>query len=444
MLGGSCSSCCADPCNVAVTKVTVTFDNLPANCVNRPGNFNGSYMLRDLPLFNGCVIQLFKTTAQNSCVFNGEFPARQNSASGCNIGLSIVYRPLLEEIVIGGIGAINAVVLKPESGQSFRDLPYSGGVVMQSNTFATCTTEQWNGVTVNITTEPSPLAITACPAGTLCTAGVDTLPSPPAGYLYYDDMTCPPCGSERIVLVNVSNPNFSSEYGTIADIPDVTIQVEFDSGSQYYFSGLGTQTLTLKYNAVFPTDFQIPPPLTEQHPTLGPFADPAIDRLGCGWWGDFYFPPSPGSYNPSTYDGPGYVYPPFEVFGDQYEARFVATAIRASITPVGWHMPLDRTTSPLWTLGKNPCDNSDIAYVIKLIAYHDVSPVVNISGSPYYQAFEYWDGSSNPYYAAVPCTARQCHDGVPQFEESITIPYVRAEPLQTTTNSQHTITVRVL
>lgn len=442
MLGGSCNPCCEnkDPCNVAVTKVSITFDNLPANCANRPGNYLASYMIRDLPLYNECAIPLFKTTTFNSCVFNGAFPARENSSFGCNTGLGVVYRPLLEEIVIGGI---NSVVLKPEAGKSFRDLPYSGGVVMQSNTFASCTTQQWNSVTVSITTEPSSLAITSCPAGTLCTAGVDTLPPPPAGYFYHDDMTCPPCGSDRIALSDIRNPNLLTQYGSVADIPDVTVQVEFDSGSEYYFSGLGTQTLTLKYNATFTTNFQVPPPLTEVGGG-GLFPDPAIDRLGCGWWGDFFFPPNPASYNAAGYGGPGYRYPPFSLFGDEYQARYVATAIRVTITPVGWHMPLDRSTSPLWTLQKNPCNDSQIAYVIKLIAYQDVDPVVNISGTAYYQAFQYWGTSSNPYYAAIECASRQCHDGVPQFEEAITIPYTRAEPLLVTTNSQHTITVRVL
>ena len=442
MLGGSCSPCCEqkDPCNIAVTKVSITFDTLPANCVNRPGNFNGSYMIRDLPLFNGCAIPLFKTSAPGSCVFTGAFPARENSSTGgCNVGLSVVYRPLLEEIVIGGI---NAVVLKPEAGKSFRSLPYSGGVVMQSNTFATCTTQQWNAVTVTIATEPSLLAITACPANTLCIAGVDTLPSPPAGYAYHDDMTCPPCSSERIVLSDIRNQNlFYNGYGGIAEIPDATIEVEFGSGSEYYYSGLGTQTLALKYSGAVTNDLLVP----------GPISDASINNLGCGWAGIFYFPPVEQWTNYLAYGGPGYLYPPQNIFGEIFGPFFAATAILATITPVGWHMPLDRSTTPLPTLGYAPCDDSRIAYVVKLIAYHDWDPLVRFQGAaifPFrYKAFSLWTGTSSAYYAAIPCTSRQCNDGVPSYAETSTIPYSRLENISfvpLVTNSQHAVTVRVL
>lgn len=452
MIGGSCNPCCEqkDPCNIAVTKVSITFDTLPANCVNRPGNFNGSYMIRDLPLFNGCAIPLFKTSAPGSCVFTGAFPARENSSTGgCNVGLSVVYRPLLEEIVIGGI---NAVVLKPEAGKSFRSLPYSGGVVMQSNTFATCTTQQWNAVTVTIATEPSSLAITACPANTLCTAGVDTLPSPPAGYAYHDDMTCPPCSSDRIVLSDFRNQNLLfNGYGGIAEIPDATIEVEFDSGSQYYYSGLGTQTLTLKYSSAVTTEDFVPSPATVVHPTLGPIADPAISSLGCGWAGIFEFPPGNQSGEPVVnwpgvlaYSGPGYKYPPYDVFGTTVGPYYAATSLRASITPVGWYMPLDRSTSPLPALGTNPCNDSRIAYVLKLIVRHTYTPVNN---SGFWKSDSYWEGSSGVSYFAIPCTARQCHDGVPQFQGSSVVPYLRYEQPTSgsaTTQSSHTVTVSVL
>lgn len=447
-IASNCGCCVAatSPCDVNVRKVSIAFNNLPANCANRPGNFYGSYMIRDLPAFNECAIPLFKTDL-NSCVFNGGFPARENSRNGCNIGLSVVYRPLLEEIVIGGI---NGVVLKPEAGKSFRNLPYSGGVVMQSGSFVTCTLQQWNSVTINITTEPASLAITACPAGTLCIAGVDTLPSPPAGYAYHDDMTCPPCSSERIVLSDIRNQNLIyNGYGGIAEIPDATIEVEFNSGSQYYYSGLGTQTLALKYSGAVTNDLLVP----------GPISDSSIDNLGCGWSGVFYFPPVEqwtdglginGGY--LAYGGPGYLYPPSNLFGISAGPYFAATAIVATITPVGWHMPLDRSTTPLPTLGHAPCDDSRIAYVIKLIAYHDWDPLVRFQGAASvpvrYKAFSLWRGTSSTYYAAIPCASRQCHEGVPQYEQAETISYLRLGLISIVnpeaTISQHTITVRIL
>ena len=449
VIASNCGCCVesTNPCNVSVGKVSITFNNLPANCANRPGNFNGSFMIRDLPAFNECAIPLFKTTAVNSCVFNGGFPARENSRNGCNIGLSVVYRPLLEEIVIGGI---NGVVLKPEAGKSFRSLPYSGGVVMQSNTFATCTTQQWNAVTVTIATEPSLLAITACPANTLCTVGVDTLPSPPVGYAYHDDMTCPPCSNERIVLSDIRNQNlFYNGYGGVAEIPDATIEVEFDSGSEYYYSGLGTQTLALKYSGQVTNDVLVP----------GPISNPEINNLGCGWAGIFYFPPVEqwtdgaginGGFQ--SYGGPGYLYPQSINFGTPVGPYFAATAILATITPVGWHMPLDRSTAPLPTLGYAPCDDSRIAYVVKLISYHDWDPLARFQGAaifPFrYKAFSFWRGSSQTYYAAIPCTSRQCHEGVPQHEHAETIAYTRLRVISLfnpePTISQHTITARVL
>jgi hypothetical protein len=407
----SCENCTAD-----YSKVTLTITGLPADCLNRSENYDETdpyhkYVTRDLTQWNGCSFRLFQSG--DNCVFFAILPGFHNIQSYC-AGYDVSVELNLTTDSLRLRGARWEVVLRPENGKTFREFPYSGGVVVSRSDLTVC---DLSDIQLTIDDSTPTFLPVYCPNGTgNCDEETDIIQRD-SGLIPSYFPTCEACEEDAVTFISpatledesVPELTASLTFGEMdidslfeaGEPPNQTIPTNpgsipgFSSISGSYSLKYGNAYYVARYGRARNSDWSLAD-------TSGFFALPGglnTAWAGCGWEGTFYSTP----YGEED-TGKGYEM----VSSDGSPLRALA-AIQIAVVPIGWHMPHNYDTKQT---SYTRCADGQVSHQVRISGHMIYSGFAD-SGFGYYVALGYWYPVFM-YYGSVACADLTCR-GKPSF-----------------------------
>lgn len=421
--------CEPDPCNCFecetctsdYDRITITLTGLPADCLNRSqnyseGDWSHKYITRDLSDWNGCSFRMFRLNTQQ-CVYRAMLPGFQNVLWYCD-GFDLIVALDLNADTLTLRNFVSSVTFRPESGSTFREFPYSGGVVVQQSSWPVC---DLSDVQIAIDNTTPTFLPTYCPGGTVgCDPDEDIvqreeslIPSP--------FPTCEPCGEDAIVFRSPTSTSDDSVPELTASITfgEMDIDSLFEAGEppgQSTPANPGTipgfSSMSGSYSLKYPwlpfrrvQHFNNDWSLAGASPFWGWPGGFSTALAGCGWGGLFY----------STPYGE-------EDTGNGYEMKYsngdplrAVAALEIAVVPIGWHMPYNYGSK---SMTYSRCSDGQVSHQVRIIGYM-IYPGFADSGFGYYVYIGYWN-QVFAYYGSVACSELPCREK-PSFSLSGTI-----------------------
>jgi len=431
MLGADCSQCCDkkdDPCDPAspLDRLRITLDGLPSDCARGSSTQGYEYALREYTDWNGCSFHAFRIYRYGTpleCEYRAQLPLASNDRLYCLRGVLLVTLNLATDTLYINLGAVGATIeLKPEAGKSFRDLPYSGGVVVQSAP-TPCPAAKWSAVTVSIDDGLPTFKPLECPDATrdanfvggdsqrtsACQSPADLHPAAaqPGSKVQYE--SCDVCDPQAFGSYTPSTDNVVAGHDelnvsvTISALSVTPLRVSIGGAPVWLPNSLPgyasmSKTYALKYNA---TAYNYATPVSLNNDDYSGTGAAVLSQAGCGWVGRFYGSQGSAPVGDPTLDQPGYItfreHP--TIFG-LYQQVLYPAVIEIAVVPVGFHVPYDRAAR---RYVYNACNAGTYSHQVRVKLWWR-EPI---------QAF------GNCYFS-VPCAAPTCRKA-PQFSLTETV-----------------------
>jgi hypothetical protein len=375
MLGADCSQCCdkkKDPCDpvAPLDRLRITFDGLPSDCARSSSTYGYEYALREYSDWNGCsfhAFRIYKYGAPLACEYRAQLPLATNERLFClGGGLLVTLNLATDTLYINlGVGGVT-VGLKPETGKSFRDVPYSGGVVVQSAP-TPCPAAKWSAVTVSIDDGGPTFRPIQCPDATrdqnlvgvdsqrtsTCQSPADLHPAAtqPGSKVQYE--SCDVCDPQAFGSYTPVAPDPNVVIGhdeinvnvTISEMSVTPLRVSIHGAPVLLpssFPGYASmsKTYALKYNT---TAYNYATPVSLNNDDYSGTGAAVLSQAGCGWAGRFYGSQGSAPIGDPPLDQPGYItFREHPTTVGLYQQVLYPAVIEMAVVPVGFHVPYDR------------------------------------------------------------------------------------------------------